>query len=167
MKVYGFVVGLLAHADRCRRGAVLESADHVRRWLDSDQGVGALVGVCGTGSRSSAALGDVDAGPAGGGRLSCYAGAVSIAGDLGLVSLIGWVVVMPTQPWNCCSWASEVAHATSKFTLERAYGSHLLIVGRPFRDEPAVTESSLISGGWGEKYVGGGRSGSSVNKMYV
>ena len=50
---------------------------------------------------------------------------------LGYVSLIGAVLVMPTSLLTA-PLGVRVAHALSKKTLERAYGSYLLIVGARF-----------------------------------
>jgi len=50
---------------------------------------------------------------------------------LGYVSLIGAVLVMPTS-LLIAPLGVRVAHALSKKTLERAYGSYLLIVGARF-----------------------------------
>jgi len=50
---------------------------------------------------------------------------------LGYVSLIGAVLVMPTS-LLIAPLGVRVAHALSKKTLERAYGSYLLIVGTRF-----------------------------------
>jgi uncharacterized protein len=50
---------------------------------------------------------------------------------LGYVSLIGAVLVMPTSLWTA-PLGVKVAHAMSKKTLERAYGTYLLIVGTRF-----------------------------------
>ena len=50
---------------------------------------------------------------------------------LGYVSLIGAVLVMPTSLLTA-PLGVKVAHALSKKTLERAYGSYLLIVGTRF-----------------------------------
>ena len=50
---------------------------------------------------------------------------------LGYVSLIGAVLVMPTSLLTA-PLGVRVAHALSKKTLERAYGSYLLIVGTRF-----------------------------------
>jgi uncharacterized membrane protein YfcA len=58
---------------------------------------------------------------------------------LGYVSLIGAVLVMPTSLLTA-PLGVRVAHAMSKKTLERAYGSYLFIVGARF----AV---SLLNGG--------------------
>ena len=58
---------------------------------------------------------------------------------LGYVSLIGAVLVMPTSLLTA-PLGVRVAHAMSKKTLERAYGTYLLIVGTRF----AI---SLLGGG--------------------
>ncbi|MGB7118989.1 MAG: sulfite exporter TauE/SafE family protein [Bradyrhizobium sp.] len=50
---------------------------------------------------------------------------------LGYVSLIGAILVMPTSLLTA-PLGVRVAHALSKKTLERAYGSYLLIVGTRF-----------------------------------
>ena len=50
---------------------------------------------------------------------------------LGYVSLIGAILVMPTSLLTA-PLGVKVAHALSKKTLERAYGSYLLIVGTRF-----------------------------------
>src|SRR5271154_5316677 len=58
---------------------------------------------------------------------------------LGYVSLIGAVLVMPTSLLTA-PLGVRAAHAMSKKTLERAYGSYLFIVGARF----AI---SLLNGG--------------------
>jgi uncharacterized membrane protein YfcA len=58
---------------------------------------------------------------------------------LGYVSLIGAVLVMPTSLLTA-PLGVRVAHALSKKTLERAYGTYMLIVGTRF----AI---SLLNGG--------------------
>jgi uncharacterized membrane protein YfcA len=50
---------------------------------------------------------------------------------IGYVSLIGAVLVMPTSLLTA-PLGVRAAHAMSKTTLERAYGSYLLIVGARF-----------------------------------
>ncbi len=128
MKVYGFVVGLLATLMGVGGGLFANLlmtfyGRPIHQGVATSSALAVLVSIPG-------ALGYVYAGwPV----AAHYPDVLALQSPLaiGYVSLIGAVLVMPTSLLTA-PLGVRVAHAMSKTTLERAYGSYLFIVGARF-----------------------------------
>jgi len=128
MRAYGFFVGLLATLMGVGGGLFANLlmtfyGRPIHRGVATSSALAVLVSIPG-------ALGYVYAGwPAAGHYPDVLALQFPLA--IGYVSLIGAVLVMPTSLLTA-PLGVRAAHAMSKTTLERAYGSYLLIVGARF-----------------------------------
>ncbi|MGO8908031.1 MAG: sulfite exporter TauE/SafE family protein [Bradyrhizobium sp.] len=128
MKVYGFVVGLLATLMGVGGGLFANLlmtfyGRPIHQGVATSSALAVLVSIPG-------ALGYVYAGwPV----AAHYPDVLALQAPLaiGYVSLIGAVLVMPTSLLTA-PLGVRAAHAMSKTTLERAYGSYLFIVGARF-----------------------------------
>lgn len=128
MKVYGFLVGLLATLMGIGGGLFANLlmtfyGRPIHQGVATSSALAVLVSIPG-------ALGYVYAGwPV----AAHYPDVLALQSPLaiGYVSLIGAVLVMPTSLLTA-PLGVRVAHAMSKTTLERAYGSYLFIVGARF-----------------------------------
>ena len=128
MKVYGFVVGLLATLMGVGGGLFANLlmtfyGRPIHQGVATSSALAVLVSIPG-------ALGYVYAGwPV----AAHYPDVLALQSPLaiGYVSLIGAVLVMPTSLLTA-PLGVRAAHAMSKTTLERAYGSYLFIVGARF-----------------------------------
>ena len=128
MKVYGFLVGLLATLMGVGGGLFANLlmtfyGRPIHQGVATSSALAVLVSIPG-------ALGYVYAGwPV----AAHYPDVLALQSPLaiGYVSLIGAVLVMPTSLLTA-PLGVRVAHAMSKTTLERAYGSYLFIVGARF-----------------------------------
>jgi uncharacterized protein len=128
MRAYGFFVGLLATLMGVGGGLFANLlmtfyGRPIHQGVATSSALAVLVSIPG-------ALGYVYAGwPAAGHYPDVLALQFPLA--IGYVSLIGAVLVMPTSLLTA-PLGVRAAHAMSKTTLERAYGSYLLIVGARF-----------------------------------
>jgi uncharacterized membrane protein YfcA len=128
MRAYGFFVGLLATLMGVGGGLFANLlmtfyGRPIHQGVATSSALAVLVSIPG-------ALGYVYAGwPAAGHYPNVLALQFPLA--IGYVSLIGAVLVMPTSLLTA-PLGVRAAHAMSKTTLERAYGSYLLIVGARF-----------------------------------
>jgi uncharacterized membrane protein YfcA len=128
MRAYGFFVGLLATLMGVGGGLFANLlmtfyGRPIHQGVATSSALAVLVSIPG-------ALGYVYAGwPAAGHYPDVLALQFPLA--IGFVSLIGAILVMPTSLLTA-PLGVRAAHAMSKTTLERAYGSYLLIVGARF-----------------------------------